>query len=356
MKNSCKNYLQLFLATLLMLSSLLLRGQNHESDFSKFLQAETEDASKLIAAYTSPTIKAVSYGMTSGWFNTGKAHEKFGFDIGVTMSAVFLPTSDDYFSPGTLGMKNTILTATTAANGQAPTLLGPKEQTTYTSTYKEPTTGIQQSVSFNGPEGLDFRKSVGFSAVPVPMVQVGIGLPIKGTDLKVRFMPSTTVGASKVNMLGFGILHDIKQHIPGLKLAPIDLSILVAYNAMKGTTSLVNADASDGRPVSKDGQVSYKLNSWVAQAIISKKFSVLTLYGGLGYGSVSTNVDVTGTYQIIATPSTFSIKDPVAINFSNTGVKATLGARFKFGPIYLVGDYTFQKYNALTLGFGVSIR
>ena len=125
---------------------------------------------------------------------------------------------------------------------------------------------------------------------------------------------------------------------------------------MKGTTSLVNSNPSDGRPDSKDGQVSYKLNSWVAQAVISKKFSVLTLYGGLGYGSVSTNVDVTGTYQIVAVPSAFSIKDPVSINFSNTGVKATLGGRLKFGPICLSGDYTFQKYNALTLGFGVSIR
>jgi hypothetical protein len=187
------------------------------------------------------------------------------------------------------------------------------------------------------------------------MIQLGIGL-IKNTDLKVRFIPTTTSGASKVSMLGFGLMHDIKQHIPGIKMAPIDISILLAYNSVTGSTSLINSNPLDSRPDSKDGKVSYKLNSWVAQAIVSKKFAVLTLYGGLGYGSVNSNVDVTGTYTIVGSPASFDIKDPASIKFSNTGIKATAGMRLKFGPIYLNGDYTFQKYNALTIGLGVSVR
>lgn len=354
MKNTRKNYWLLLLAVCLF-GSASLQAQN-ESDFAKFLQAQREDASKLIAAYTTPAIKAISYGMTNGWYHTGKTHGKLGVDLGVTVSAVFTPTSDDYFNPATLGLKNTVLTSSAAANGQAPAIFGPKEQTTYTSTYT-PSGGVfpPQTATFNGPLGLDLRKSIGFSAVPVPMVQVGIGL-IKNTDLKIRFIPQRTVGASSVNMLGFGLLHDIKQHIPVIKMTPIDISVLVAYNSLDGTTSLVNNDPSDTRPDSKDGKVSYKLNSWVAQAIVSKKFSVLTLYGGVGYGSVTTKVDVTGTYTIVATPSTFDIKDPVAINFSNTGMKFTAGLRLKFGPLYLNGDYTLQKYNALTLGLGLSVR
>ena len=355
MKNTYKNYWLLMFASCVMVHSGSLQAQN-EADFAKFLQAEKEDASKLIAAYTTPVVKAVSYGMTSGWYHTGKTHSKLGFDLGVTMSAVFTPTSDDYFTPGTLGLKNTVLTSSAVGPGKAPAIFGPKGTTTYTSTYT-PSGGIfpPQTASFNGPEGLDLRKNLGFSAVPVPMVQLGIGL-IKNTDLKVRFVPQTKVGASTVNMLGFGLLHDIKQHIPGIKMAPIDLSILVAYNSVNGTTSLVNTNSSGSQPVSKDGKVSYTLNSWVVQAIVSKKFSVLTLYGGVGYGAVSSKVNVTGTYTIVATPSTFDIKDPVAINFSNTGMKVTAGLRLKFGPLYLNGDYTLQKYNALTLGLGFSVR
>ena len=111
---------------------------------------------------------------------------------------------------------------------------------------------------------------------------------------------------------------------------------------------------ADERPASTDGLITYKLNSWVAQAIISKKVSVLTFYLGVGYGSVASNVDITGTFQ--PTQGGPSIKDPVSIEFKNGGAKLTAGMRLKLGPIYLVGDYTVQKYNALAIGFGVSIR
>lgn len=344
-----------------MLISASLSAQNtSETDFAKFLQAERGDASKLIEAYVSPAIKGFSYGMTNGWFNTGETHKKWGFDINVTMSAVFTPSSDQYFTPGTLGLQKTTLVP---SNGQASTIFGPKGTTTYNSTYTpsgtNPITGLPysaQTITFNGPEGLDLKGSIGVNAVPVPMVQVGLGLPLKGTDLKVRFIPSTKSGSTDISMLGFGILHNIKQHIPGLKLAPVDISVLVAYNSMKGVTSLVNTDKADSRPDSPDGAVTYKLNSWVLQGIVSKKLSVLTVYGALGYGSVSTNVDVTGSFLIPATPNSFSIKDPLAINISNTGIKGTFGLRLKLGPVTLNGDYTLQAYNALTLGLGVSIR
>ena len=352
MKKKYKNCGMLLFAVSMMCHSASSLAQN-ESDFAKFLQAEKSDASKLIEAYTTPAIKAVSYGMTNGWYHTGKMHNKLGVDLGITMSAVFTPTSDDLFHPSKIGMSSqTTLTSSSLGTDNAPAIFGPKGSTTYTSTYTNG--GISQSASFNGPEGLDLRKSIGFSAVPVPMVQLGIGL-IANTDLKIRFIPERTVGASSVKMLGFGLMHDIKQHIPGIKMMPIDISLLVAYNSMTGTTSLVSNGVA-GRPDSPDGKVAYKLNSWVAQAVVSKKFSVLTLYGGVGYGSVSTNVDVTGSYTIAATPSTFTIKDPAAIKFSNTGMKFTAGLRLKFGPVYLNGDYTLQKYNALTLGFGFSVR
>jgi hypothetical protein len=30
--------------------------------------------------------------------------------------------------------------------------------------------------------------------------------------------------------------------------------------------------------------------------------------------------------------------------------------RLKLGPIFFNGDYTFQKYNMLSVGFGVAVR
>ena len=358
MKNTRPIYLTSLIVLYLTLVSSSLKAQPTQSDLSAFLQAQQSDAGKLIAAYTTPAIKAVSYGMTNGWYHTGKAHGKLGVDVGVSFSLVEVPSSDNHFNTNAIGLSpNTQLVS--PASGQAPTIFGPKDVTTYTSTYTyQPPTGPSYPVTanFNGPEGLDLKKYMqGHSVLPVPMIQLGIGL-IMNTDLKIRFVPEQTIGATKIKMLGFGVLHDIKQHIPGIKLLPFDLSVLLAYNSVNGTTNLVNANATSSRPVSPDGKATYKLNSWVGQVIISKKFSVVTLYGGIGYGAVSTKFNETGSYTYNTSTGPITAKVPVAINFDNKGIKGTVGMRLKLGPIYINGDYTLQKYNALTIGLGVSVR
>ncbi len=328
--------------------SFFVKAQNG-TDLSKFLYSAQQDASKLIGAYTAPAIRATSYGMTGGWYHTAKTHNKLGVDLGVTVSTVFIPTSENYFNPASLGLSNGVVFANTTNPSQgAPTFVGPKDQTTYT----YPSTGV----TFNGPEGLDLKKSIGFAAVPVPMIQLGIGLFFH-TDLKIRYLPQFTKNGSRIQMLGFGLMHDIKQHIPGIKLLPFDLSVLAAYNSVSGSTDLTAAPNNpDGRPESNDGKIAYKLNSWVGQIVISKKVSVLTGYLGVGYGSVSTNVDVTGTFNIGNTAVPVNITDPASIKFNNRSPKLTAGIRLKFGPIYLVGDYTIQRYNSLAIGLGVSVR
>ncbi len=323
------------------------RAQNI-AGLTEFLKAEKSDASALIKSYVAPAVNAISNGMTSGWYTTGKAHKTLGFDLGVSMSLVFTPSSDEYFTPSL--SPSTILT-NLSRPGQAPSIVGPKDATTYTSTYTPPNGLPNQTFSISGPEGLDLKKNIGFSALPVPMIQLGIGI-IKNTDLKIRFVPQQKSSSVTFQMFGIGVMHDIKQHIPGIKKLPFDLSVVAAYNSVKGTASLVSTTGV----VSTDGSLSYKLNSWVLQAVISKKISVLTGYIGVGYGSVSSNVDITGNFTVPAGASSFLIKDPLALGLSNSGAKLTTGLRLKFGPVYLSGDYTLQKYNALTVGFGFSIR
>ncbi len=332
-----------------------VQAQN-AADLSAFLAASKQDASNLIGAYASPVIKASSYGLTGGWYHTAKTHKKLGIDFGFTVNVVFTPTSDNYFQPGNFLSPSTTFANTSNPGSQnAPTIVGPKESTTYTATYN-PGGGIgPQSVAITGPQGLDLKKNIGFSAVPIPMAQIGIGL-IKNTDLKIRFVPSTNVSGTSLSMFGVGLLHDVKQYFPGVKLLPFDLSVLVGYNSLKGNTSLISS-GNAFRPDSPDGKVTYTLNSWVGQLLISKKVAIFTFYAGAGYGAVSTKVNVTGTYSIKSVPAgSFDIKDPVAINFSNNGPKLTAGMRLKFGPLYLNGDYTVQKYNSVSVGLGLSIR
>lgn len=350
-------------ACALLLCSLTAKAQNAD-DMSAFLAAAPADASKLMTAYMTPVVKSLSYGLTGGWYHTAKAHKTAGVDVGVSINAVFIPTSDNYFTPGSLGLKsltgfNNSTLGTSGNNAQAPTVVGPNDKTTYTASY-DPGGGLgQQSVSFAGPGGFDMKKNLGFAALPAPMAQIGIGL-IKETDIKIRWVPAIHSGQTSVSMFGIGIMHEVKQWIPGIKSLPFDLSGFVGYNSISGTADMSLSPPSN--PSSTDGVLHYKFNSWVFQALISKKFSVLTLYGGLGWGTIATKVDVTGKYTITATPGapatpgSISVTNPVSINLANSSPKATFGMRLKFGPLYLNGDYTFQKYNAVSVGLGFSIR
>ncbi len=338
----------------LMLCSVTAEAQN-ASDMSSFLSAAPADASKLMSAYMTPVVKSLSYGLTGGWYHTAKAHKTAGIDIGISINAVFIPTSDNYFTPGSLGLKTiTGFNNSTTGTKQAPTIVGPNDQTQYTASY-DPGGGIgTQSVSFNGPGGFDLKKNIGFAALPAPMAQIGIGI-IKNTDIKIRYVPSLHSNSASVSMLGIGIMHDIKQYMPGIKSLPFDLSGFVGFNTLSGSTSF--AVPFPANPTSTDGGMSYKFNSWTFQALISKKFSVLTLYGGLGWGTIATKVNVTGNYTITAAPAgSFTVKDPVTISVANSSAKLTMGMRLKFGPLYLNGDYTFQKYNAVSVGLGFSFR
>jgi hypothetical protein len=352
MTNMKYKYLKPALLMCLSIMAMAFTSQAQNiAELSQFLKAEKNDASALMKSYVTPAVNAISNGMTSGWYTTGKAHKTLGFDLGISMSAVFTPSSDNYFTPS-LSSNTTFKNLTNPSQG-APSVVGPKDATQYTSTYDPDQGGPlpKQAFTIDGPKGLDLKSSIGFSAVPVPMIQLGVGI-IKNTDLKIRFVPEQKSNSVTFKMFGIGVMHDIKQHIPGIKKLPFDLSVLAAYNSVSGTASLVSTSGV----TSNDGSLAYKLNSWVAQAIISKKISVLTGYLGVGYGSVNSNVDITGTFMIPTSTIPFSIKDPLALGLSNSSAKLTAGIRLKFGPVYLSGDYTLQKYDALTLGFGFAVR
>lgn len=334
-------------------------AQNQE-DIARFLNAGGKDASKLISAYIEPTVKSLSYGMTGNWYNTAATHKTLGFDFGVSVNLAMIPTSENYFDPTKLNLDVTTFNGNSTRPGKgAPTFFGPKDRTTYSASYDPDGSGSlpTQTLTFSGPEGLGVKDEIGFAGIPVPVAQLAVGI-VKNTDLKLRFIPKVEAGGSSVSMFGVGIQHDIKQHIRGIKLLPFDLSVLVAYNSLKGETDLSyqNTGPSDTRPGSTDGMGEYKFNSWVYQLLVSKRIAVLTVYGGVGYSMINTKVNVNGTYTIQATPDDFEVTDPVAMTIKNKSMRFTAGMRLKFGPVYFMGDYTLQKYKMINVGFGFSIR
>ena len=321
---------------------LCIQAQD-ENDMVNFLQAGPADASKLMSAYLNPVIEGLSYGFNGGWYNTAKAHKTLGFDIGFSFNAVFIPSSKNYFDPNTLGLETVTDFSSRAANGLAPTIVGPADATTYT---------VENGPSFSGPKGLDFKETFKISGVLSPTAQVGIGI-YKNTDLKIRWMPEVSAGSSKIKLIGFGIMHDIKQHMPGIKVLPFDLSVLVAYTNIKGKTGMEGTFPPSQGDTSPQ-QMDFNMDAWLFQALISKKLAIFTFYGGLGYNTIATTSDVTGSYTVPGYRTAFT--DPVSLKFKNNSMRLNGGIRMNLGPIYLNGEYVLQEYSTVSVGLGVTFR
>jgi hypothetical protein len=330
------------------LVGLFAQQARAQDDLQTMLKSNLQDGTKLINGYVDPFMKTLATGLDNGWYNTAKPHKVAGLDLTLTVNAVMAPKSANFYNVNDLKLTNVQLAASQPAgisNGNVPTIFGPDIGAVYQ--YKS-----DPSVTYTGPGGLDLKKSIGMNALPVPMVQLGFGLP-KGFDLKVRFFPSTKIGDNgTAQLFGLGVMHDVKQYIPGIKLLPFDLSAFVGYTHLK-----LDYGFDTTHP---DQHGSFEVNSTTIQGVISKKISVLTVYGGAGYNIAKSSLSMLGKYDIdgdgVYGDKSKGEVDPLQSKFAASGPRVTAGFRLKLAIFTLHADYTLQKYSTLTAGFGISIR
>lgn len=321
-------------------------AQEDIDDIDKLLEESVEDGRKLIGAYVDPLMKSLSLGLNQGWYNTAKPHKIAGVDLTITVNSMTIPSDEKMFKPEALGLTRLELAPSSNGHPYAPTILGIDKAPTF-QVKNEPNS------TFTGPAGLNLKKEINYDKVPVPMVHLGFGLP-KNTDIKFRYVPTLNVGdEGTVKMFGVGIMHDVKQWIPGIKLMPFDLSAFVGYTQFE-LQSQLDAD----NPQNADQRGIFKMNATTVQAVIGKKFSVITFYGGIGYNIAKSNIALKGGYDINndGDETDQFEKDPVDLKFAASGPRATIGTRLKLAVFTFHADYTVQKYKCLTVGFGISVR
>ncbi len=317
-----------------------------QDDLNELLTESMEDGEKLVQAYVSPFMKSVSLGLNQGWYNTAAPHKIAGVDLTITVNAMTIPKSDLFYDVSKLNLDVLELDGDSPDYPLAPTILGPDRAPIFS--FTEEGTGLTQTQT--GPGGIDLEEELGKNWVPLPMAHLGIGLP-KGTDLKLRFTPTIDAGDdTTLKLFGIGVMHDIKQWIPGIKLLPFDLSGFVGYTKFKMESYFDPESNPDQRGL-------FEMNATTIQGLISKKFSILTLYGGVGYNIANSTLAMKGTYDINedgqASPTEV---DPIDLKFAASGFRTTAGMRLKLAVFTLHADYTIQKYKCLTVGFGISVR
>ncbi|MEC7752578.1 MULTISPECIES: DUF6588 family protein [Roseivirga] len=332
---------RLLIAGLMLFSTTF--GLKAQLDFDSFLEAGIVDANKLLQNYMQPAFEGFGYGLASGWYNTAKTHKTLGFDLSLTISAARVPSSAEFFTFRNSDYSNVRYDG--GASVDIPTMFGPNlgADDLPQLTFLDPDTG-DEIVRISAPTGLGVEEGfMPFNAVPVPMAQIGIGLP-KGFELKLRYVPEQTIEEDgSVKLFGIGLMHDIKQWLPGEKILPFDLSAFVGYTSMTAQAFI---------DVDQDQVAEFDASSLVVQAVISKKILFMTAFAGLGYSNYDIGLNLLGTY----TTETSSFTDPISLSYKNNGIRTNVGVRMKLLFLTLTGEYAFQEYNTMSLGVGFSFR
>jgi hypothetical protein len=314
-----------------------------QDDYKNFLEAGPEDAAVIYREYNEPLIIGFSIGNARGWYQSARPHKPGGIEVTAVVGAVFVPDKDLFYDRAGIQQQwdaNGNGTVFTSPEDRYPTMFGP--------TTPVPEFDVQaengSTLSIDGPVGFEVFEDNIPEAAPVVIPQLSVGL-IKRTDFKFRFLPKTSFDDVTVKMLGFGLQHDIGQWIPGLKIAPVDISFLVGYTNIDVVVENIEDEGDNGE---------FGMNSFTYQLIASKRISFLTVYGGFGYNHFNADLDVVGEYDVISRED--PLVDPISEDFNGSGMNGTLGLRFHISFFSIFADYTFQKYNTASAGIAFSFR
>ena len=305
----------------------------------------------LINSFIKPLGQDIAVLPSMGWYSTAKTHKKWGFDLSVSVNSVFVSNEDKYYNfPA--GMNGLNYLGTDLGNDPIPTVYGPESE----NPIFEITTGPNADVRYKGADGFDPESEYFLSAQPIYTIQGGIGL-FKNTDLRFRITPQTTISTVKFGNWGVGVMHDLLQYIsPESKF---DLSVFLGYTNISGTVDLSGIYSGNGQ------EAKVSASGFTGQALISKEFSVLTVYGALGYDIGKTSIDINGTYTVdeyidadsdteSPLPQGFTLSNPFTYDYEKSGFRFTGGLRLRLGPVTLNGDYSFvgdKRVLAVGLGF-----
>jgi hypothetical protein len=352
MKNHTTKILTLMLVGLFFISHIA-----KSQDFGEVFRAGPDDAEKYLESYIDPIMMSFNNGLSGGWVNTAKTHKLLGFDLTVSANIANIPDDDKLWQFRNADFSN--LQLRTGSETTLPTAVGGptnEELVVRGNAQIGSINFTNESDPFPAADGYD-TEDLPIAGFPVPTFHLGVGL-VKNTDLKIRFVPSINTDDLSFNMWGVGVLHDVKQWIPGLKLVPMDISAFVGHTSLKAEFDIDESSTdSNGYTYSADGTAEFKASSTVIQVLASKKLAIFTPYVGLGYNIAGSSFKVNGEFVYSDGFQTETVEDPIDLSFGGgSSPRVTIGAQIKLLILTVHADYSIQKYNTFTAGVGLSIR
>lgn len=376
----------LHLCLIILLTGLVkIPSAYSQSEAGEFIRGGIEDAETLMGAYLQPFGKSFGANMNSGWVNTAQPLNLGRFEVKFVANVGLAPDGDKYYNFDDLDLQGDW----ERSQNRNPTLMGPSDT--------DEAGRVWQEVIVNGqteriPDiDLPAGTGIGFNPIP-PAAQLSVGL-IKGTEIMGRYIPSTNIGGGQIDMWGLGLKHDIKQWIPVINKLPFDLSVAFAYSDLntqygisidpkspeEGTgfefadPDITGTDYNGPAYNASDYEnqnINFNGKAWNANLLISKKLSVLSVYGGIRYAKSETNIEMTGTYGYPTEPyyNASNVDDPnngayklVKIDPENnpsiemplSQVGLTGGFRLKLAVLTIFAEATYSRYSTVSAGIGL---
>ena len=371
-----------------------------QSEINNFIRGGINDANTLLGAYVGPLGKSTGANLNAGWTNTAAALKPGRFELKLVGSAAYVPVPERAYNLDALGLGTP---STREVNGstvtevwqykftQAPTVFGTTENSETIRkviTYQNPNAANEEQAVI---AELPIPNGLGIPINPLtPAMQLSVGIPL-ATEVMIRFLPSAEVASDELalnygGLWGLGLKHNVKQWIPGLRKLPFSLSVAAAYSTTRASVALptIVPEVPSGEAFADSTRTStgyrgpsvddtdysgqgaeFRVQAWNVNVLISKEFTLISLYGGLRYAQSTTSVKLMGTYGFAGVPyynpenafdpnnrkfTLVNIDNPIHVETTHGQVGLAGGFRFKMGFLALSGEATLSRFSTASIG------
>lgn len=325
---------------LMFFSSLSLMAQENLTDL---LISGTEDTERFVQDYLSPGTRGLIYNLSGGWYQSAEVKAPLGFEISVIGNASvnlgrhqsFILNTEDY---------NNVQFPGGETQKEVATILGQNDPAVRVILSNE--VAGEGETSLELPQGIG---SAGANFIPTAFLQARLGL-FRGTEVKFRYFPRRDFNGANVQILGGAVQHEFTQWLAPESF-PVAVSGMVAFSVMDGNYDFTNEEIVQGTNQRLDSRMDYLLFS----GIVSTKFSVVNVYGGVSYLKGNSETKLLGDYEIVndAGVTVVTLRDPLSVSSDVAGLTANAGISLRLGFLKIHTEYNFSEYQTLSAGLHV---
>nr|WP_299343842.1 DUF6588 family protein [Allomuricauda sp.] len=330
-----------------LLAALSVCTLGQAQDLNDLFVAGVNDAERFANAYLDPVAEAGLFSIANGWYNSGESKPLGGFEISIVGNITGFKNKDDKksFILDPADYENLDFVDNPGVARPVSTALGNIEGVIV---FVEDDTGLFRE-EFELPAGLEAED---FNFIPSGYIQASVGL-IKGLEVKARFLPKIKFDdEAEIGLFGAGIQYEFTKLLPADKIWPVALSAVIGYTNLSGEYDFTDSGVIDG----SDQRLDASFNTWNISAVVSTKLPVINFYGGLGFITGSSDIDLLGTYEANSPFLTQTVVDPFTVATDASGVAANLGTKLKLGFFRLNAEYNIAEFSTFTFGVSFGFR